>query len=161
MYDMTQMTCADYERAFEASTSKLTPLWGNQQLQDLTEFRLAGGKLLTWFGLADEYIPPPGMLRYREAVEQKFGGAELVDDFYRLFLAPGAGHCFGGVGPVPTDPLEALIAWVERGEAPDTLPATKVREDDGVDVSRNLCRYPKKLVYKGGDLHRADSFTCK
>jgi Tannase and feruloyl esterase len=37
-----------------------------------------------------------------------------VSDFYRLLLAPGVGHCMGGSGPVPTDPLAAVVAWVKR-----------------------------------------------
>ncbi|KAK5312879.1 hypothetical protein LTR93_011150 [Exophiala xenobiotica] len=94
-YDMTQMTYPEYVKAFDESIARLDPLWGDVQY-DLTEFRHRGGKLLTWFGLADEYIPPPGMLWFRETVEEKFGEAEVVDEFYRLFLAPGVGHCFGG-----------------------------------------------------------------
>jgi feruloyl esterase len=158
-FDMTKMTYAEFYQAFDASVSKLTPLWGNQQL-DLSDFREAGGKLLTWFGLADEYIPPSGMLRYRDSVVKKFGGAEAVDEFYRLFLAPGAGHCFGGHGPVPNDPLEALVSWVEKGNAPEVLAASSLNSD-GVKVTRNLCRYPQKLVYQEGDVNQASSFSCQ
>lgn len=158
-YDMTRMTYPDYFKAFQASVSRLTPQWGNRNY-DLADFRQRGGKLLTWFGLADEYIPPPGIMRYREEVEKRFGGPDAVDEFYRLFLAPGAGHCFGGVGPVPIDPLEALVSWVERGEAPDTLPAATTTADD-VQLTRNLCRYPRKLVHKTGDVNKAESFECR
>ncbi|KIX08467.1 uncharacterized protein Z518_03123 [Rhinocladiella mackenziei CBS 650.93] len=157
-YDMTKMTYPEYFKAFDESVSRLDPLWGDEQY-DLTEFRHRGGKLLTWFGLADEYIPPPGMFRFREKVEEKFGGPKAVDEFYRLFLAPGVGHCFGGVGPMPTDPFEALISWVERDKAPDVLPAATTMHN--VEVQRDLCRYPKKLVYKGGDVNVKDSFVCE
>lgn len=153
------MTFAEFYQAFDASVSKLTPLWGNQQL-DLSDFRKAGGKLLTWFGLADGYIPPPGMLRYRNSVVEKLGGAEAVDEFYRLFLAPGAGHCFGGHGPVSNNPLEALVSWVENGTAPEVLAASSINSD-GVKVTRDLCHYPQKLVYQEGDVNQASSFSCQ
>jgi feruloyl esterase len=55
----------------------------------------------------------------------------LTDEqsFFRLFLAPGMGHCAGGPGPnafgqlggtpVPADPqhdvLRALVHWVKTG----------------------------------------------
>lgn len=156
--DMARMTYAEYEKAHELSI-KRNPLWGNQHL-DLSGFKEAGGKLLTWFGMADEYITPFGMLRYREALERKFGGAEAVNEFHRLFFAPGVGHCFGGYGPSPVDPLEALVAWVEKGEAPDVLPAA-ITNEDGVEITRNLCPYPKGLVYQEGDVNKATSFSCQ
>jgi hypothetical protein len=49
------------------------------------------------------------------------GGKSEVNDFYRLYFAPGVNHRGGGYGPVPTDPLDALVAWVEHGTAPETL----------------------------------------
>ncbi|KEF52232.1 uncharacterized protein A1O9_11859 [Exophiala aquamarina CBS 119918] len=158
-YDTSQMTYSDYDTAFEISVSKLSVLWGNQHL-DLTDFKHSGGKLLTWFGLADEYIAPSNMLRYREGLEKRFGGAEVVDEFHRLFFAPGAGHCAGGHGPLPVDALNALRDWVENGTAPDVLPALTTTSED-VKVSRNLCRYPKKLVYREGEVNLASSFVCE
>ncbi|KAK5050475.1 hypothetical protein LTR84_003756 [Exophiala bonariae] len=157
-YETTKMSTADYEKAFDISTSQLGELWGNQHL-NLTAFKDAGGKLLTWMGLADEYIPPNGMLRFRENLEKQFGGAEAVDEFQRLFFAPGAGHCSGGHGPLPVDPLIALRGWVENGTAPETLPAMTISPEN-VKVSRNLCRYPKKLIYNEGPVALASSFSC-
>lgn len=158
-YDMSKMTREDYLQAHAMSISRLTELWGNHTM-DLTDFSQSGGKLLTWVGLGDEYIPPPGTIRFRENVEKKFGGADVVNEFYRFFLAPGAGHCAGGVGPVPSDPLNALVSWVERGVAPEHLPASTVNPK-GVEVTRNLCPFPKKLVHTGGDVNKAESFSCQ
>lgn len=44
-----------------------------------------------------------------------------MNDFYRLFFAPGVAHCFGGPGGQPYTVLDALVEWVENGTAPDTL----------------------------------------
>lgn len=50
--------------------------------------------------------------------------AEL-DDFNRLNLVPGGAHCGTNThqpgGPWPQTTLPAVIVWVEKGVAPDTL----------------------------------------
>ena len=43
---------------------------------------------------------------------------------YRLFMAPGMGHCGGGDGPNTFDMVSALEQWVERGRAPDQIIAS-------------------------------------
>lgn len=128
---------------------------------DLSAFRKAGGKLLTYQGDADQYIPTQGTVGYRKRVDQLMGGTKKVDDFYRLFLAPGVGHCGqGGTGPVPTDPLSALTNWVEHGKAPETLPAATT-DSTGQTISRNLCRYPRISRYDGhGNPAAATSYRC-
>ncbi|MEV0829288.1 tannase/feruloyl esterase family alpha/beta hydrolase, partial [Nonomuraea rubra] len=85
-----------------------------------------------------------------------------VDDFYRLFLAPGVDHCGNATstGPVPTDALAALTAWVEQGKAPRTLSAA-IKDASGKTVTRNLCLYPFVSRYTGhGDQADAASYRC-
>ena len=112
--------------------------------------------MLTWHGLSDPLIFPNGTIDYRKRVEAKMGGNMAVNEFYRTFLAPGVGHCFGGTGHAPVDPLRALVDWVEEGKAPDVLYAETL---DG-SVTRNLCPWPLVERYKGGDVTKAESFTC-
>jgi feruloyl esterase len=158
-YDTAHMTFAQFEEAFDLSVNKYMNLFGTDD-PDLSGFRKAGGRLLTWHGLADPLIAHLGTVRYRERLEEKMGGAETVDEFYRLFLAPGVGHCSGGIGPNPIDPLAVLVDWVEKGKVPETLPATT--NVSGIVVTRDLCRFPKLLKYDGrGDTSLASSFTCK
>ncbi|MFH9347758.1 tannase/feruloyl esterase family alpha/beta hydrolase [Kitasatospora sp. NPDC017646] len=58
------------------------------------------------------------------------------------------------------DDLAALTAWVERGEAPQTLAAT-LPTADGRTVSRNLCAYPLVSRYDGhGGPADAAGFHC-
>src|SRR5262249_29246718 len=112
-------------------------------------------------------------------VNQKMG-AKATADFYRLFVVPGMGHCFGGAGanafgqpftpngPNPADPgqdiLSALDAWVVKGRAPSQIVATKYPDDDpskGVAFQRPLCTYPRVARYTGkGDPKAASSFAC-
>lgn len=127
---------------------------------DLSSFKEAGAKLLTWHGINDPIIPYQNTVRYRERVESVMGGAHNVDAFYRLFLAPGVEHCSGGAGPIPRDPLAALVDWVENGQAPETLEASAV-DAEGDLVSRDLCAWPGKLKYVGiSDPKRASSWDC-
>lgn len=102
-------------------------------------------------------VPADGTVRYREQVQPHMGGAKRVDDFYRLFLAPGTAHC-GLDGR--TDDLGALTAWVEQGKAPQTLPAT-LTPASGRQVNRDLCPYPQVSRYDGhGDPADPISFRC-
>ncbi|CAG9987081.1 unnamed protein product [Clonostachys byssicola] len=142
-----------YFRSVELFTDKL-----GTDNPDLSGFKNAGGKLMTWHGMADAYITHPGTTLYWDKLQKKMGGRHAVDDFYRVFLAPGVAHCRGGYGPVPSDPFAALVNWVEKGEAPDTLFASTTSQ--GGQVNRNLCHYPESLRYRGGDLNDAESFIC-
>jgi feruloyl esterase len=46
-------------------------------------------------------------------------------------MAPGMGHCGGGEGPSDFDKMEPIEKWVEEGQAPDQLLATKFGPDGG------------------------------
>jgi hypothetical protein len=81
-------------------------------------------------------------------------------DFARLFMMPGVAHCGGGVGPDRIAAVPAVIDWVERGRAPDSLLATKV-VNDAVVRTRPLCPYPQVARYAGrGSIDEAASFQC-
>lgn len=128
---------------------------------DMSAFRDAGRKLLSWHGTNDEIIPSGTTVKYRQRMERELGGAQAVDEFFRFFLAPGVKHCAFGNGAVPKDPLESLRDWVERGKAPDTLEAETRNEKDEI-VTRDLCRYPRTPKYLGvGDVNKASSWTCE
>ena len=69
-------------------------------------------------------------------------------------------HCGGGVGPDRNDAVTAVIDWVEKGKAPDTLLASKVANGQVVRT-RPLCPYPQVARYKGqGSVDEAASFSC-
>jgi hypothetical protein len=140
---------------FHESVDKFGPLWGTDD-PDLGAFKARGGKILTWHGWADELVFPQGTLDYWRRVVDAQGGEEEVDEFYRVFMAPGLGHCGGGPGPQPpADPVAALVEWVENGKAPDTVAFS------GNGMSRDVCKYPAQLKYKGkGDVTKAASWEC-
>ncbi len=126
---------------------------------DLSAFQKRGGKMITYFGWADTALNPLMAIDYYEQAAAKSGPA--IRDFYRLYMMPGVFHCRGGFGPDRLDAMTALIDWVERGTAPDTLLATKM-EDGKVVRTRPLCPYPQVARYKGsGSVDAAASFECR
>ncbi|KAJ4387812.1 hypothetical protein N0V93_008415 [Gnomoniopsis smithogilvyi] len=152
------INAANFEQVFDRSVQ-----FFNNNLSatnaNLTPFKNAGGKLLTWHGLYDNMIFPSGTLDYHQRVINTLGGANNVDSFYRVFEAPGVGHCGNGVGPVPLNPINSLVDWVERGIAPETLPAMKVNGSQ--IIRRNVCRVGFSPRFMGGDANVAQSWTCQ
>jgi feruloyl esterase len=127
---------------------------------NMKAFAERGGKLILWHGWTDPLLTPYNTIDYFEAVKAEMGEA-AVQDFARLYLAPGVNHCAGGAGPDRYDALTLVEAWVERGEAPDRLIASKLGPDGQPTMTRPLCPYPQSAVYDGqGDPNDAASFTC-
>jgi feruloyl esterase len=161
----------------------------NANTADLEEFKSHGGKLILAHGFADPRVPTLNTVAYYERLiasrtrdgrhdeGERKEALRRTQEFARLFLLPGAGHCSGGAGPytVEGDPLPAgpgnpdaiawlaldpLRQWVEHGIAPDQIIAYHVT--NGVaDLSRPVCAYPALPRYKGvGDTTKASSFAC-
>ena len=154
-YDLSLITYETFPEIFVLAYEEWNDLIGTNNA-NLTDFYEAGGKLLSWHGWADPSIYANETADYwLRVLDVMNGNGTEVDEFYRLFMAPGVGHCGGGTGATPTDPFDALVAWVENGTTPDTLAAS------GNGITRNLCLYPLELEYSGsGDLSDADSWTC-
>jgi feruloyl esterase len=128
--------------------------------KDLSPFKKHGGKLLMYTGWSDPVVPPHDTVAYYEAVVKAMGGLTPTREFYRLFMAPGMGHCAGGPGPNQFDALGALEQWVEKGVAPDKLIATH-STNGKVDRTRPLCTYPMVARHKGtGSIDEAANFAC-
>lgn len=148
----------DYDRDLDFAEARLPHLAAVDR--DLSPFKKAGGKLIMYAGWMDPVVPPQDNAAYYDAVAKTMGGYDTTRDFFRLFTAPGMGHCAGGPGPNTFDPLTALERWVEKGVAPDQLVAT-VSSNGEVVRSRPLCPYPQVARYKGkGSIDDAASFSC-
>jgi feruloyl esterase len=159
-FDWTTITPAAYQRFWDQSVEQYGLVIGTDN-PDLTEFRNRGGKEIVWHGLADQLITADGTIDYYKRVQQLMGGPEKTSEFMRLFLAPGVAHCGGGAGPAPSGQLEALLAWVEDGKAPEALTATRRDQTGAVTRSRPLCGYPLVAKYKGtGSTDDAANFVC-
>ena len=131
---------------------------------DLSRFRAAGGKAIMWQGWADPGAAPGAAIGYYEDAAELAGGKSVADDFLRLFMVPGAGHCFEAPHQSAErfDPLAALETWVEQGVAPEAIIAEQVGSDGTAIRSRPLCPYPQVARYTGsGDPDEAENFYCE
>ena len=54
----------------------------------------------------------------------------------------------------------ALRDWVEKGVAPDALPASTPASSP-VAKSMPICAYPKKITFVSGDPLKAASYACQ
>ncbi len=125
---------------------------------DLSAFRQHGGKLIMYFGWADPQLNPRVAVEYYEQVAQKMG--DSTGEFARLFMVPGMFHCGGGVGTSTFDVATPLLKWVESGDAPKTIAASRVVRG-AVVRTRPLCPYPQTAQYKGsGSIDDAANFSC-
>jgi feruloyl esterase len=168
---------ANLDQAVKAADDK-TARTLNATDPHLEPFKARGGKLILYHGWNDPAISALNTIDYYETVVGAMQQRH-VDEFMRLYMAPGVQHCGGGPGPGSfgqggptraTDPRHslqlALEDWVESASAPSTIIATS---DGGQSPSaaarpkmtRPLCPYPQTAAYKGaGDPNDAASFTC-
>ena len=139
-------------------SEKLNP--GNAKANnfDISPFYAKGGKLIQYHGMSDGIIPTASSVYFYDHVLRALAPRGIdLDDFHRLFLVPGMGHCastssimnapwyFAASGQPQTlgtniysvpgysdnqhDILLAIVAWVENGTAPESIIATKYVND--------------------------------
>lgn len=158
-WDWTSLASGEFELLFDQSIEEFGAVLGSDD-PDLARYRDRGGKLMLYHGLADQIIPVEGIVDYYHQVQQKMGGAQRTMQFARLFLVPGVDHGFIGAGPSPTGLMDALIRWVEDGEAPERLIAELTDDNNKVVRTRPIFPYPQIAVYKGtGSTDEATNFV--
>lgn len=171
----------DFDRDMPVVDAQLDSSVNDATRGSLSAFAARGGKLIVFHGLADTLVAPGQSVAFFDRHAAQIGGPAKLAGSARLFLAPGMMHCGGGTGPdafnatlgIPPRPpsndaqhdlFSALIAWTERGEAPDRVIATRFsREEPGrIEMQRPLCPYPQRAVYRGtGSTSAATSFRCE
>ncbi|KAL5532409.1 hypothetical protein ACEPAF_5979 [Sanghuangporus sanghuang] len=149
---------------------------------DLSAFRERGGKLISYHGRADPLISALNSKRLYDLTAKTLGESNL-DDFYRLFLIPGMGHCSGGTGAVnfgqpgssasqpqvgSTDGTTNVAArHIKRADQAtdiwddlinwvegDVAPDTITGVSTDGTIFRTHCRYPQRSVWDGSE------YTC-
>jgi len=80
-----------------------------------------------------------------------------AQDFYRLFLAPGADYEGAGIAVSDEDSLDYIVDWVEHRRANETLRAAGTTRMGDL-AQRDICMYPRVQHYAGGDPSLPSSF---
>jgi hypothetical protein len=126
---------------------------------NLSTFSGHGGKLIFYHGMSDPWFSALDTLNYYQKMASENGGMEQAQNWSRMFLVPGMGHCSGGKATLDSfDMLTAMTDWVEKGTAPDFVVASG-KSFPG--RTRPLCAYPKHAQYTGqGDPENARNFKC-
>ncbi len=159
-WDWTTLTPAGFELRWQQSVEQYGAVFGTDN-PDLTAFRDRGGKLIIFHGQSDQLVPVGGSIDYYRRVQQHMGGAEKTAQFARLFLVPGVDHGFRGPGATPINQLDALIRWVEQGQAPEKLMAERRDQGGRVTRTRPLFPYPQVAKYTGsGSTDDAANFVA-
>jgi len=122
---------------------------------DLRAFEAHGGKLLLYAGWGDTGITPENTVLYYESVLEEMGPEQ--QDWMRLFMVPGMGHCRGGDGPHTFDTITTLERWRELDAAPEQM----LGSNPATGLTRPICPYPEYAEYHGnGDLAAAENWSC-
>jgi feruloyl esterase len=128
-----------------------TPYWTN-----LSTYLDRGGKMLFFHGVSDPWFSALDTWDYFQRAGQANG--ERWDDAARFYMVPGMLHCAGGDAFQQFDLLGPLVDWVEQGNAPASVPATRVPGDG---ASMPLCPHPQYARYEGGPEGEMSSYSCR
>jgi Tannase and feruloyl esterase len=126
---------------------------------NMSTFSGGGGKLIFFHGDSDPWFSPLDTLGYYKSLATTNGGSDKVAEWSRMFLVPGMAHCGGGPGLDHFDMLTAVVNWVEKSSAPESVIATGKAFPGR---SRPLCAYPHHAQYTGnGNPEDAQNFRCE
>lgn len=133
---------------------------GDSTSLNLSTFHGEGGKLIFYHGNTDPWFSSLDTVQYYENMAAVNGGLESVQDWSRVFLVPGMGHCQGGERTVDSfDMLSAVVDWVENDAAPAQVEASG---QSVPGVTRPLCPWPQYARYNGsGDINDAENYRCE
>lgn len=141
------------------------------QSPNLRAFDARGGKVIMYHGWADPTVAPTSTLDFYAEVARDTPGS--ITNWMRVFMVPGMGHCGGGSAPTVFSAtpganayagrmLDAMVNWVENGQAPDSVVATQYDSAGNVVRSRPVFAYPKVARYSGqGDINDAANWVAE
>ncbi len=152
-------TSMDVDAAAANAMSARAMVGDTNAWTNLSSFRGHGGKLIFAHGVSDPWFSAQDTTQYYTRLAGDNPGAPL-QDWSRLFLVPGMGHCGGGARTLDRfDLLGAITDWVEKSQAPDRVIATG---SAAPGESRPLCPFPAFARYTGqGDARDASNYECR
>jgi feruloyl esterase len=132
----------------------------NASNADIAPFVRGGGKLILSGGWNNALVPAGAVVDYYSRVAATIG-SDATRRAVRLYMVPGMIECNGGPGTDTFDLLGVMRTWIERGQAPGEVIASRV-EHGKVVRTRPLCPYPQVATYRGrGSTDEAGNFVCR
>jgi feruloyl esterase len=132
----------------------------NASNPDISAYVRQGGKLILSGGWNNALVPAGAVVDYYGRVAAAIG-RDNTRLGVRLYMVPGMIECNGGPGTDTFDMLGVMRRWVEQGQAPNEVVASRV-EHGKVVRTRPLCPYPTAATYKGtGSTDAAKNFVCR
>lgn len=164
-FDIYTVSLGDLEQSIDRKTAE----YGQSSAEfmdadsvDLAAFKSHGGKLLIYHGGSDPVFSVLDTIDYFKRLQSAYG--KHIADFARLYVVPGMNHCSGGDYALDSfDSLDAMVKWVEHGQAPQAVVAHAGGSAGSklpAGMTRPLCPYPQGAKYLKGDKNNAQSFVC-
>ena len=133
---------------------------------NLSTLKNRGAKMMVYHGTADPIFSSDDTTAWYDKLATANAGD--ASNFARYYPVPGMNHCSGGPATDSFDSIQAMVDWVEKGIAPDTIAARALPSSaDFPQRTRPLCPYPKIARYRfegaaagTGNVEDAASFVC-
>lgn len=109
---------------------------------DYSIFKNRNGKIIFWHGWNDPALSALATIEHYNTVK---ANDPQADNYMKLFLLPGVLHCGGGKGPSGVDWITLIREWVENGNPPEKVIASKVVNGKQV-MTRTVFPYPDETV---------------
>lgn len=127
---------------------------------DISQFVSRGGRLILANGWSNSIVPPGHSIQYYQDVRATLG-ERLTAQGVRLYMVPDMSECNGGAGTDTFDLFAVMQRWVEQGQPPEAVIASRVEPDGRRSRTRPLCPYPQVATYRGtGSTDDAGNFSC-
>ena len=137
----------------------------------MDKFVARGGKLMVAHGASDPVFSVMDTIKWYQGFQARHGAD--AEKSARLYIVPGMNHSRNGVATDQFDMVEALVAWVEQGQAPQAIIASARGPDSNLPNpeipaswasgrTRLLCPFPAVAHYQTGrgTTEEASSFHC-
>jgi hypothetical protein len=148
----------DYPSVLQTATRNFAQVIAS----DVAPFAAAGKKMLIWQGESDYALSTNATISWYGDLTKAVGGAAAAASFSQFYILPGVQHCGSGTGADTFDKITPMTNWVEKGQPPQILLASKLSATTGATtLTRPMCPYPQYPRYLGsGDPNSAQSFAC-
>jgi feruloyl esterase len=150
----------------ELTKLALSAAGGTELLADpdaaFSRFGNSGAKMIVYHGVDDQAMSYFETLQSYQALSKEHGD---IANWLRVFTMPGLMHCRGGPGTTNSEEplIDALVNWVEKSQAPDTIIVNRVSPAKGLERTFRLCSEPTRAFLKrpGEDPTKAENWECR